>query len=891
MYSVEETTSMLSDIYDFELAAGPIYENVAIAEHYYRLTGNSEFVTEGFSDMVASITNVFKKLIDKIIKFFKDILRAITSHSMNLKDFVKKYKDELSNLHDVDFEYTGYDFGVLKSKKPNMSAFQQIVQSYNGAIAIVDSLTKEHVNDQRIEWFKSENLDKLRADILGTSTPIRADNFADEIQKYYRGDTEAKPIRITNASISEIINHVDDLCNSKRSAVEDRDKIIRLLNQAEVFFSRKVDTVYKGMSKVLMFKTLDIDQSEGKLSEDETTTTDPSYLKNFQNMVSFKYDQTKTISVMITQVISERAKALAAQIKQERSILGKALTNGKTDSNIEESTVVTELFGFGKSKNNAPKDSPDDHIKQEDYDRIIKTYKSKKTLPPSTGIDSAAWIICDYKLSDLDKFCNEKDTKLFIDIMTSECASRGRKHPVKPGPKSVVRFYSNDVNVDFFYCKDNKKIYGVYDDFSDFAEERTSSLSDLRHQVELELEYIGIYYTSVYKPTTEEHILFETKQIWMEYYREHIIELTDQSRNILTAIETGNSVEPVTEGALRTLIDKIKEILNRIIDLFRGKMDLRNEQYGPWINDREVANSIKNSLDDFNQPLSMVPFWDGNDQADFQKLSSMLNTVNQNLQKLDDPTWFDAINAFTDASSIDDIKERDYEEELRNYFRNGDKSGKKIEPVTLDEKNIDNVIPKMINYCQNFKSTINKIGGLESRVNALDVEETTEWLDVEHRPVMESSISHILNGVINSKPKYVSEANDDTANDTKTENPTRVQIIQDKEQKAGKETEQDAKNSINSKTRSSNDDMNFALRYTQSVVREYCRVCEERYSVYIKTLLRICPMEVYPMFENGKYIGIKRTVNKSKKKKSTSESVEYKFYRDKSTKGLDLFKG
>ena len=172
MYSIHESTSMLSDIFDFDCTAGVIYESGLMAHHQAQLDGDQIILMEGLDDICSSIGKAIKDLIQKIINFFKDIIRAIVSLGMDVEQFAKAYKKDLDNLSDVNFSINGYEFNVFKAKAPDMTPFQELISSFNSSLADVDSLKKEDLTNERLKWFNEANLDKLRGKILGTDSPI-----------------------------------------------------------------------------------------------------------------------------------------------------------------------------------------------------------------------------------------------------------------------------------------------------------------------------------------------------------------------------------------------------------------------------------------------------------------------------------------------------------------------------------------------------------------------------------------------------------------------------------------------------------------------------------------------------------------------------------------------
>ena len=345
MYPIHESTSMLSDIFEFDCTAGTIYESGLIATHQAELAGDRTILMEGLDDICSSIGKAIKDLIQKIIKFFKDIIRAIVSLGMDVEQFTKAYKKDLDNISNVNFSINGYEFNVFKAKTPDMTPFQELISSFNSSLADVDSLKKEDLTTERLKWFNESNLDKLRGKILGTDNPIPEDKFNDEIKIYYKGSTEPKNINITTSTVNDIVSHASELISAKKKAENDRDKLIRLLNSAELFFRKKVDIGYRGTDQVVNTKSVSVDNNTFKTSTLEKDIPGAK-LAIVQNLIGLQYDKTRKLSSIITNVVTERAKAFRDQAKQERAILGKALTKSKstTTSSTEESYLVHELY-------------------------------------------------------------------------------------------------------------------------------------------------------------------------------------------------------------------------------------------------------------------------------------------------------------------------------------------------------------------------------------------------------------------------------------------------------------------------------------------------------------------------------------------------------------------
>ena len=108
-------------------------------------------------------------------------------------------------------------------------------------------------------------------------------------------------------------------------------------------------------------------------------------------------------------------------------------------------------------------------IPKEERERIINKYKDKKKIPDYSGIDKAAYILCKYKPSDLDKFCNSSDTKLVKNDLESRMRDSIHYDPEEVrdaksllnsiGSSNIAILYDKSLSDgSMVYHKDKKKI-------------------------------------------------------------------------------------------------------------------------------------------------------------------------------------------------------------------------------------------------------------------------------------------------------------------------------------------------------------------------------------------------------------------------------------------------
>ena len=337
--------SLLETIYQFEDTTVDLYSNLTSARYNAYIAEDSSILMEGFSDMCKTIGNAIKKLIEGIKNFFLGFIRAITSYNMSLKEFVTKYKNELLKA-DCDFEIDGYNFTVLDAKTPDMSDFNKLVATYNSSLSDIEKTTKGEITNEGNAFLSDKNLDEIRARVLGVNGGILKDEFVETVRKHYRGGkSETSTIHIDSSQVKEIVNNVDKIVDGKKKAVKDRDDIINLLSKAEVFFNRKVDVVYRNAEQKIGAKTFDVDDEKKTVSYGDTDINySESAITKISALVTTKYNETKAVSGIINVVVSERANAFKDLVKQDRKIVGMALSSPKKkkSEDVDEATNYSD---------------------------------------------------------------------------------------------------------------------------------------------------------------------------------------------------------------------------------------------------------------------------------------------------------------------------------------------------------------------------------------------------------------------------------------------------------------------------------------------------------------------------------------------------------------------
>lgn len=329
---IEEDINMLADIYLLENIHQEILSENLKTKHAFRMIGNEQILMEGFNDILHNIGNYFKKMIEAIKNFFKKLLQIFDAHMMSIDKFVKKYRTELDSMKDVDFDIDGYEYTL--NKPANMKPFEDIVNDYNSGLADaksgkIDGLSvKEYVQRETNKYLTDENLDKIRGQVLGNDAMIPAEDFQEEVRKYYRnGEKESQSVHIDTAKFAKYVASAEEFVKLKKETAQTRDKIIVLLDKTEKFFDTKVGTIYVDKQRTINTRKVNISDNKFNTEDDEDRIGySDSSMENIDRYVKFCYTKVKNISGICNTVVTERANAAKDQVKFTADVIRTALT-------------------------------------------------------------------------------------------------------------------------------------------------------------------------------------------------------------------------------------------------------------------------------------------------------------------------------------------------------------------------------------------------------------------------------------------------------------------------------------------------------------------------------------------------------------------------------------
>ena len=293
-----------------------------------------DILTEAFADIISKMGEFFKKMIISVKEFFRKFFMYINSLFMDIDKFVKKYRRELNAVEKVNFDI--YTFNFTMHDEPNLDELEKIVNGYNDDISNANKLKVEDIKAKQNDYLSVGHLRELRGNILGSGNPIDEDDFLDEVRKYYRnGEDKEETITIGLSEFRDAMNNATKDVKELKAAEKLRDNFIVQLDKAQKFFDQKAPVMYKDNNPTINLKKTELKDNKFK------TTDEDVYISNGKSdavnqMLRFRYSQTKEVASIINVIVRERANAYKDKVKASKEIITKALFNKNTDTSIGE---------------------------------------------------------------------------------------------------------------------------------------------------------------------------------------------------------------------------------------------------------------------------------------------------------------------------------------------------------------------------------------------------------------------------------------------------------------------------------------------------------------------------------------------------------------------------
>jgi hypothetical protein len=239
-----------------------IMQAVGVNELQYYEENGVEFVYEAadIKGFFSKIKEFFVKLLEKIKGLFTKFFAMINTWAKSDKEFVNKYKRDLSVVDTKNFKFQGYVFSNLDYDVAAGSNKAQGVANKAIGIAPGGSLENEGGLDEAIKGYedKEKISDEMRAAFIGSGTELSAGEFAQELFKFFRSNEDSKQ-EIETVNVNELLTVIDGAAETKKQA----EKAYKGIEKSISDSIKDVEKVEKELLKAIPNKT---DANETALS-------------------------------------------------------------------------------------------------------------------------------------------------------------------------------------------------------------------------------------------------------------------------------------------------------------------------------------------------------------------------------------------------------------------------------------------------------------------------------------------------------------------------------------------------------------------------------------------------------------------------------------------------
>lgn len=320
---MEEGLNILIDI-DREYYG--VYKEHMVSMYYGLKESNAEILTEGFKDFIDNAVEFFKKMITKIKEFFKRSFTIISSYIGNFENFIKKNKDLLNSIDPKEkFEVECYEGYTFKKEYPKMDKFKDTINKYNNEVDKLEKKTKGEITTERNTFMNENNLDKIRAEVIGESTPIPQEKYVEAVEKSYRvGSKESRAI--DRARLQKAIIGYEEMNRLLKTVQKERDDFLAIMDRVLRFFEKTPDVYYgKGTSKVIGISKLEDKDGKYVSSKDHETSYSTDTMANINAYYNFKYAQSKALAEMVQTAFYGKVAAIKESLNTDKEIIRKSL--------------------------------------------------------------------------------------------------------------------------------------------------------------------------------------------------------------------------------------------------------------------------------------------------------------------------------------------------------------------------------------------------------------------------------------------------------------------------------------------------------------------------------------------------------------------------------------
>ena len=307
-----------------------------------------------------------------------------------------------------------------------------------------------------------------------------------------------------------------------------------------------------------------------------------------------------------------------------------------------------------------------------------------------------------------------------------------------------------------------------------------------------------------------------------------------ESEFIISSMENGTIGEFVQEATakerMQSIINALREFLDKIVAAFRGKIVNKYKKYINWVKENEAR--IKEKA--VNSSITMAPYWEGDQKKGEAEIKTLISDAFKTPYKDDDITF--ASKLLPSVKTKEDLNDTGkLTSILKNKFRfNKEESDNgKIKKITLSNDSLASKVTDMISYVINYEKVGQSLSSLTNQwdtaarrftsVNeSLDILFKGMFLTVENTSIVHSDL--ILLEGFDRLPVFEEDG-------TNGESLTGVENNTDNN---------DSNNNSNNSTNTTTTDRYKVVdKFVKLAFSSYLTACEERFIVYIKCISQI----------------------------------------------------
>ncbi len=323
-------------VYENECNYNAIMKAVGLSElKYYQETGKDLFVHEAgaFDGFIAKVKAFFKAVIEKIKSIFKKFVAMFDQYTLNDKQFVKKYGDQLIRKDLKDFEFTGYKFGDFAKVENSVKMCGGILKN------MLDDYLSTHKSDSdytdsAYDKSQYEDTDKInsakeafRGKLATESKKLDETEFKDKLKELLYGDDDKETL--DNISIRDQLSIIENT----------KDDIKKVENT-----QKEIEKNINDLLKVLDKLPSEIRKQYPYNSDKKLTDQQDKRVNNAIHNINSWYDISKSGSNDITVAFGMIIQAYKDRNRQAKAICVKALSYKHEAAMVSESSYSDDIF-------------------------------------------------------------------------------------------------------------------------------------------------------------------------------------------------------------------------------------------------------------------------------------------------------------------------------------------------------------------------------------------------------------------------------------------------------------------------------------------------------------------------------------------------------------------